>query len=167
MHCIMWWVPLWDWLSKFACLLFILDAFAKLREEFISFAMSVCLSAWNKSAPTGRTLMIYHFWVFFEITSKKFKINYNLTRITGTLHEYRCTFMIISRSFLLAMRIFLSRFVEKIKTHILCSICSCFLKSCFSWDNVEKYSRDGQATIDNIALVHFTLGIYGYSHNSE
>jgi len=47
--------------------------------------------------------MKFYILVFFQNVSKKFKINYNLTRITGTLHEYRCTFMIISRSVLLRM----------------------------------------------------------------
>jgi len=32
--------------------------------------------------------------MFFEDQSIKFKFYYNLTRITGTVHEERCTFMI-------------------------------------------------------------------------
>jgi hypothetical protein len=40
----------------------------------------------------------------------------------GTLHEDLCTFIIISRSILLRMRNTSEQFVEKIKTHILCSI---------------------------------------------
>jgi len=41
------------------------------------------------------------------------------------------------------------KFVEKIKTHILCSI---FFppKSCRFWDNVEKYPRCRQSTDDSI-----------------
>ena len=35
---------------------------------------------------------------------RKFKFHYNLTKITGTLHEDRYTLLIISRSFLLSMR---------------------------------------------------------------
>ena len=35
---------------------------------------------------------------------QKFKFHYNLTRMTGTLHEDQCIFTIISRSFLLRMR---------------------------------------------------------------
>jgi hypothetical protein len=31
-------------------------------------------------------------------------------------------------------------------------------KSYHLWDNVEKYGRDGKATDDNIARVHFMLG---------
>ena len=43
-------------------------------------------------------------WGFFENLSRKFKFIYNLTRITGTLHEDRYTFLITSRSILLRMR---------------------------------------------------------------
>ena len=34
-----------------------LGAFAKFLKETISFVMSVCPSAWNNSAPTGRIFM--------------------------------------------------------------------------------------------------------------
>jgi hypothetical protein len=47
------------------------------------------------------------------------------------------------------MRNISDRVVEKIKTHILCSI-KFFRKSCRLLDNVEKYGRAGQATDDNI-----------------
>jgi len=52
--------------------------------------------------------------------------------------------MITSRSVLLRMRNISDGFVEKIKTHILCSIT--FRKSCRLWDNVGKYCRAGQVT---------------------
>ena len=35
----------------------VFSALAKLRKATISFVMSVCLSAWNNSVPTGRILM--------------------------------------------------------------------------------------------------------------
>jgi len=38
--------------------------------------------------------------------------------------------------------------VDKIKTHILCSV-TCFRKSRRLWDNVEKYGTAGQSTDDN------------------
>jgi hypothetical protein len=44
---------------------------------------------------------------------------------------------------------FLTKVVQKIKTHILCSV-AFFRKSCRLWDNVEKYGTAGQATDDNI-----------------
>ena len=82
----------------------ILGAFAKLRKATISFVMSVCPSAWNSSALNGRVFMKFDIWVFFESVSWKFEFHWNLTRITGTLHEDLCTFMIISRSNLVRMR---------------------------------------------------------------
>jgi hypothetical protein len=43
---------------------------------------------------------------------------------------------------------FQTKVVEKIKTHILCSI-TFLRKSCRLWDNVEKYGRAGHTTDDN------------------
>jgi len=79
----------------------------------------------------------------------------------GTLHEYQYTFMIISRSFLLEWEIFQTEVVQKIKTHILCSI-AFFRKSFRLWDNVEKFCRTGQATDDNMPHAHFTLVTQSY-----
>jgi len=52
---------------------------------------------------------------------------------------------------------FQTKVVEKIKTHILCSI-TFFRKTCRLWDNVEKkYCRAGQATDDNTAHAQYKL----------
>jgi len=50
--------------------------------------------------------------------------------------------------FFLEWRMFQTKVVEKIKTHILFSV-TFLRKSCRLWDNVEKYCRAGQATDDN------------------
>jgi hypothetical protein len=75
-----------------------LGALAKLRKANISFVMSVrlslCPSAWNKSAPAGRILMKFDICAFFENLSWKYKFLQNLTRITGTLQEDVSSFMI-------------------------------------------------------------------------
>jgi hypothetical protein len=42
--------------------------------------------------------------------------------MTGTLYEGQYTFLIISRSVLPRIKMFQTNFVEKIETHILCSI---------------------------------------------
>jgi len=55
------------------------------------------------------------------------------------------------------MRNVSDKFVEKIQTHILCSI-SFFFKLLRLWDYVEKYCGAGVATDDNRARAHFTLG---------
>jgi len=56
---------------------------------------------------------------------------------------------------------FQTKVVEKIKTHVLCSIlCSItflFRKSCSFWDNVENYGRAGQTTDDNLAHAYCML----------
>jgi hypothetical protein len=88
-------------------------------------------------------------WVFFENLSRKFNFNYNMTRITGTLHEYLFTFMVIQCWVILRMRKFSDKTVQKIKTHILSSK-TFFQKSHCLWNNVEKYGRSLQATDDNI-----------------
>jgi predicted nucleic acid-binding Zn ribbon protein len=51
-----------------------LGAFPKLRKAAISF-MSVCLSAWNNSAFTGRIFVKFGIWVCFENLSRKFKFH--------------------------------------------------------------------------------------------
>ena len=59
-------------------LICVLGAFVKLQKATISFVMSVCFSvppsvrpsAWNNSALTGRILMKFRIWVFFEICEK-------------------------------------------------------------------------------------------------
>ena len=59
--------------------------------------------------------------------------------------------------FCLEWEMFQTKFVEKIKTHILFSAIFFFRKPCRLWDNVEKYCRAWQATDDNVAQAHCTL----------
>ena len=62
---------------------------------------------------------------------------------------------------------FQTKVVEKIKTHILCSV-TFFWKSCRLWDNVEIYCRTRQGTDDNI-IRHMRLGCWktraSYTHS--
>jgi hypothetical protein len=51
--------------------------------------------------------------------------------------------------FFLEWEMFQIKVVEKIKTHILCSV-TFSRKSCRLWDNVEKCGTAGQATDGNI-----------------
>jgi len=55
----------------------------------------------------------------------------------------------ISHSMMLRMRNISYKVVEKIEAHILCSV-TFPQKSCRLGDNVEKYDRPGQATVNNI-----------------
>jgi hypothetical protein len=59
--------------------------------------------------------------VFLENRSRKLESHLNSTRITGALLENVFTFMTISRLILLRVKNVLDK-VEKIKTHVLCSI---------------------------------------------
>jgi hypothetical protein len=54
-----------------------LGAFAKLRKATVSFVVSVCLSAWNSSAPTGRILI--KFVDKIEVALKSDKNNWYFT----------------------------------------------------------------------------------------
>jgi hypothetical protein len=114
----------------------LLGAFAKLRKTTVSFVMSVRPRGTTR-LPLDEFFVKYDTWAFFENLLGKFKFRSNLTRITGTLHEDVFTFMTMSRWLLLRMRNVSNKVVEKIKTHILCSV-TFFRKSCRLWDNVEK-----------------------------
>jgi len=65
--------------------------------------MSLRLSAWTNSAPTTQIFIKFDVWEFLKNMLSKFKFHYNLTRITGTLREDQCIFM-ISRWILLRRR---------------------------------------------------------------
>jgi hypothetical protein len=98
-----------------------LGVLAKLRKATIRVVMLV--------HPQGIWPPLYGFswnliiWTFFENLLRKFNFLSNLTRIMGILHEDQRTFKIISHSiFLSKWEMFQTTFVEKIKTHIWCSI---------------------------------------------
>jgi len=76
-----------------------------LRKATISFVvvrLSACLPACLCSNWTE--LIIFDIPEFFENLSRKFKFHFNLTRITGTLHDVKVIFIVISRSILLVVR---------------------------------------------------------------
>ena len=54
----------------------------------------------------------------------KFIFHWNLSRITDTSREAQHSYMITSRSFLLEWEMCQTKFVQKIKTHVLCSVTS-------------------------------------------
>jgi hypothetical protein len=58
--------------------------------------------------------------------------------------------------FFLEWEMFHTEIIEKIKTHIVCSITS-FQKLRRLWDKVEKYFRAGQATDGDMAQAHCML----------
>jgi hypothetical protein len=76
-------------------------AFAELRKATVRFLVSVRP---HGTAPTERIFVKFDIWKYFENLSRKFKVGYSLTKITGTLHEDLCTFMIICCWILLRLR---------------------------------------------------------------
>jgi hypothetical protein len=136
----------------------ILDAFAKLQIETISFVISVFLSVRPSMFPSAcsnlaKTVLIvikFDIWVFFWNLCRKSKFHQNLTSITGTLHEGVNTIMIESRSVIIRMRNVSDKSCKD-KTYISSSVAFFFRKACRLWDNVEKYGKAGQATDDNMA----------------
>jgi len=74
----------------------------------------------------------------------------------NNLHDDQYTLLIICHSLLLTMRRVLDKCYRKSK-NTLCSVAFSRKRFCL-WDNVEKPFRAGQATDDNMELVHFTVG---------
>jgi len=65
---------------------------------------SVLPSTWNNSVPTGRIFIKFDIWMFSENLSRKVELRWSLTRKTDTSHDDLCTFITLSRSFLLRTR---------------------------------------------------------------
>jgi hypothetical protein len=92
--------------------------------------------------------MNFDIWVFLETLSRKVQFDYNLERITGTLHVDICAFMTISRQVLLRMRNVLGKScIKKSRNFMLNKVSP---KPYRLWDNVEKRGTARQATDDNI-----------------
>ena len=61
------------WICRWISLL---GTFAKFRKATIIFVMSVHLSAWNNSAPTGRMFMKFRIWIFFWKSVEKIQVSF-------------------------------------------------------------------------------------------
>ena len=118
----------------------IFGAFVKFAKKRLSSSscVTVRLSAWNNSAHTERISMEFDIWVFFfRISVQKTKVSLKSDKNNRYFTWRPIHIFITPRSIILRMRNFSENIVEKIKTHILCSI-TFFQKSCRLWDNVEK-----------------------------
>jgi hypothetical protein len=112
-----------------------LGAFTKFRKKLLA---SLCLSVRVKQL--GSHGMDFHeIWYLniFQKNVEKFKFYWNLTGITGTLHEEQYTFMMISFSALLKRKNMPDEFLKNIKTHILCSI-TFFFRKCTVYEIMWK-----------------------------
>jgi len=145
-----------NWI-QYTCLLLLvplLGAFAKLRKASVSFLVSVSLSfrlsARNNWAPTGGIFMKFDIWLFFEKLSRKLKFYWNITRITGSLHEDQHTFLIISRSVLLRTKNVSDR-------NCVFVFCNFFPENRAVYEKMWKNIVVWQATEDKMAHVHFMM----------
>ena len=130
----------------------------------MSVCLSVCPFAWNDSSPSGRTFIKTDILGFFESLSRKCKFHSNLTRITGTSHEDRCTFLIIPRPVPLRMRNVSDKRHRGNQNTPLTFNNFLFLENRAVYDNVEKYCRVVQVTDDNMAQAHCMLDNEGYKY---
>jgi hypothetical protein len=73
--------------------------------------------------------------------SKRLKFFWDMTRITGTLHEYSVNLWFYVAEFFLDRDKFQTKRVGEVKTHILCSI-MLFWRSFRLRDDVENYGRE-------------------------
>ena len=73
------------------------------------------------------------FEYFSKNLSRKFKFDWNLTKLTGTLHEDDVHLWQYLAQFFLEWEMLQTKVVQKIKTHILCSI------TFFSSENLDVY----------------------------
>ena len=85
-------------------------------------SLSVCVSVWNHSSPTGLFLMKFDIWGFFENPSWRLIFDKILSKISFTLLEDLYRVMTLPHWTIFRMRIFRTKLVEKIKTHVLCPI---------------------------------------------
>jgi len=102
----------------------------------------------NNSASTGQIFMELDIWGSAKNLLRKFKFHSNLTRVTGTLCEYLCTFVIIALRILLRMRNVSDKICRENKNRHFRLIF--FHKLCRLWDNVEKYGKARLATDGNM-----------------
>ena len=108
-------------------------------------------------------LMKFFIWVFFQNISRKLKFYENWTRITGTSLEDRCTFLIISRPFLLIMKTVSDKSCRK-KTHFLFSN-FLFFEYHPVYEVVWKIIVDsGRPQMTSMAHAHCRLDTKGYNY---
>ena len=69
------------------------SSFAELRKPPVSFMSVGPSSTWNNSDSTGRNLINFDIEGFFQICRESCCFFLNLSRITGTLHQYIYTFI--------------------------------------------------------------------------
>ena len=128
-----------------------LGTLAKLRTATISSCLSVCPHVTTQLPQNGFSLnlIIEHFSKNSVEFCQEWRGPYMKTYIQ--LWQYLAQFF-------LQWWMFQTSSVEKIKTHISCSV-TFSRKSCRLWDNVEKYCTSWQATDNIIRRMRFVCWI--------
>jgi hypothetical protein len=107
---------------------------------------------------------------FSKICSGKIQVSLISDKNNGYLYMTYIPLWKYLAEFFLEWEMFQTKFVEKIKTHILCWITSFFFrKSCRLWDNAGKYGTARQVIYDNIIqrmrfACWVTKATYSYTH---
>jgi len=128
----------------------------------MSVCLSVRLSSWKNSSPSGRIFMKFDIQYIskicweIQVPLKSDKYDGCFTWRPMYIFDHiwfgsSCTEK--------RLRLKLQR---KSKLNFIFNIF--FRKSCRLWDNVERYCRAGQATDDNMTHAHCMLVIKGYKH---
>jgi hypothetical protein len=116
---------------------------AEIKERVELYLYSHCGPSWS-------VLSLTYLYLLFESFGKyvqKIQVSLNLIRVMDSFHGDLCTFIVISRSVLLRMRMLQPNIVQEIKTRIICSIFM-FSKMVHLWDIVEKCGSSGHVTGD-------------------
>jgi hypothetical protein len=137
-----------------------------LRKATVSYDMSVCSSAWNNSAPTGRIFMKFYSWVFFDKLSRKIQVSLKSDQ-NNRYFTWRPLdiFDRISLGFS-SREMFQTKVVEEIKTYILCLMT--FFDNCavyeIMWNNIVERGRP-QMTIWRMRIACWVVkATYTHTH---
>ena len=105
------------WICRWISLL---GTFAKFRKATIIFVMSVHLSAWNNSAPTGRMFMKFRIWIFFWKSVEKIQVSFKSDK-NNEYFTWRLIYILdhMSLKYFLEWNMFQTNFVDKSK-HTFC-----------------------------------------------
>jgi len=117
---------------------YFLDVFAKLRRATVSFVTSVRLSTWNTSAPTGRTFMKFYSSGIFRKSVEKIQVSLKSDKNKGYFTWRQMYILLYLAHFFLEWEMLQANVVQKIKTHILCSVTLFFF---FFFRNCTVYEK--------------------------
>jgi hypothetical protein len=106
---------------------------SKIVKTSISLIISVCVSTWNNSAHTGQIFTKFEYFPKICQENASFTKIWQEQQVLYTKTELHFLWI----SFLLRMKMFQTKVVEKIKTHVLSSKNFC-LKNCAVYEIVWK-----------------------------